>query len=138
MNMRNLVVIIYKEDDLYIAECPEVGTVDQGETIEAAITGLKIATQLYLELFPMSEISPRFIMNIEASKLTDCEYQVLSLYDSCEAADILMQMVKDDEQGHNHSGTKETDYLLSISGMRELILEGMATPVQDCDRALTW
>ena len=37
MKTRNLAVIIYKEDDLYIAECPEVGTVDQGETIEAAI-----------------------------------------------------------------------------------------------------
>ncbi len=58
MKTRNLAVIIYKEDDLYIAECPEVGTVDQGETIEAAIEGLKIATQLYLESFPMSEISP--------------------------------------------------------------------------------
>ena len=131
MNMRNLAVIIYKEDDLYIAECPEVGTVDQGETIEAAVEGLKIATQLYLESFPISEISPRFIMNIEASKLTDREYQVSSLYDSYEAANILMQMVKDDEQDHNHSGTKETDYLLSIPGMGESSLEGMATPIED-------
>ena len=79
MKTQNLAVIIYKEDDLYIAECPEVGTVDQGETIEAAVEGLKIATQLYLESFPMSEI-------------TDREYQVLSLHDSYEAADILMQM----------------------------------------------
>lgn len=138
VDIRNLAVIIYREDDLYIAECPEVGTVDQGETIEAAIEGLKISTQLYLESFPMPEISHRFMMNIEASMLTDLEYQVPSLYDSYEAADILMQMVKDDEQDHNHSGTKETDYLLSISGMRESILEGMATPVEDCDRALTW
>ena len=41
--------IIYKEDDMYIAECPEIGTVDQGETIEQAIAGLKEATRLYLE-----------------------------------------------------------------------------------------
>ena len=26
---------------MYIAECPEVGTVDQGETIEQAIAGLR-------------------------------------------------------------------------------------------------
>ena len=26
---------------MYIAECPEVGTVDQGETIEQAVAGLK-------------------------------------------------------------------------------------------------
>ena len=67
MKTRNLAVIIYKEDDLYIAECPEVGTVDQGETIEAAIEGLKIATQLYLESFPMPETSPRFVTNIEVN-----------------------------------------------------------------------
>jgi len=60
-------VILYKEDNMYIAECPEVGTVDQGETIEQAITGLKEATRLYLEDFPLPETSPRFITNIEVS-----------------------------------------------------------------------
>jgi predicted RNase H-like HicB family nuclease len=49
MNTRNFTAIVYKEDDMYVAECPEVGTVDQGETIEAAIAGLKEATRLYLE-----------------------------------------------------------------------------------------
>ena len=70
MNMRNLAVIIYKEDNLYIAECPEIGTVDQGETIEAAFEGLKIATQLYLESFPMPEISLRFMTNMEVTMFT--------------------------------------------------------------------
>ena len=42
------------------------------------------------------------------------------------------------EQNHNPSGTKETAYLLSIPGMRESILEGMTTPVEDCDRELKW
>jgi predicted RNase H-like HicB family nuclease len=55
MKTRKLAVIVYQEDDVYIAECPEIGTVDQGETIEAAIEGLNAATQLYLESFPMSE-----------------------------------------------------------------------------------
>ncbi len=45
--------VIYKEDDLYVAECPQVGTVSQGETIEAAIANLKEATDLYLEEFPL-------------------------------------------------------------------------------------
>jgi predicted RNase H-like HicB family nuclease len=49
MNTRSFTVIVYKEDDMYVAECPEVGTVDQGETIESAIAGLKEATRLYLE-----------------------------------------------------------------------------------------
>jgi hypothetical protein len=50
MNTRSFTVIVHKEEDMYIAECPEVGTVDQGETIEAAIAGLKEATRLYLEV----------------------------------------------------------------------------------------
>ncbi|MEH2237243.1 type II toxin-antitoxin system HicB family antitoxin [Nostoc sp.] len=53
MKTRSFAVFIYKEDDMYIAECPEVGTVDQGETIEQAIASLREATQLYLEEFPL-------------------------------------------------------------------------------------
>ena len=67
MKIQSFTVIIYKEDDMYIAECPEVGTVDQGETIEQAIAGLKEATRLYLEEFPLPKTSPRFITNIEVS-----------------------------------------------------------------------
>lgn len=67
MKIQSFTVIIYKEDDMYIAECPEVGTVDQGETIEAAIAGLKEATRLYLEEFPLPQTSPRFITNMEVS-----------------------------------------------------------------------
>ena len=67
MKNRIFTAIVYKEDDMYIAECPEVGTVDQGETIEEAIAGLKEATRLYLEEFPLSETSPRFVTNIEVS-----------------------------------------------------------------------
>lgn len=54
MKTRQLTIITHQEDDQYIAHCPEVGTVDQGETIEAAITGLKEATRLYLEEFSPS------------------------------------------------------------------------------------
>lgn len=46
---------------MYIAECPEVGTVDQGETIERAIEGLKEATRLYLEHFPVPATAPRLL-----------------------------------------------------------------------------
>ena len=67
MKTQSFTAIIYKEEDMYIAECPEVGTVDQGETIEAAIANLKEATKLYLEESPLPEISPRFVTNIEVS-----------------------------------------------------------------------
>lgn len=43
--------VIHKEENLYVAECPEVGTVSQGESIEEAIANLNEATELYLEEF---------------------------------------------------------------------------------------
>jgi predicted RNase H-like HicB family nuclease len=67
MKTHSFTAIVYKENDVYVAECPEVGTVDQGETIEQAISGLKEATRLYLEEFPIPETSPRFVTNIEVS-----------------------------------------------------------------------
>jgi predicted RNase H-like HicB family nuclease len=44
-----------------VAECPETGTVSQGETIEAAVENLKEATELYLEEFPHIESSQRLV-----------------------------------------------------------------------------
>jgi predicted RNase H-like HicB family nuclease len=67
MKNRTFTVLLYKEDNMYIAECPEVGTVDQGETIEQASAGLKEATRLYLEEFSLPETSPRFVTSIEVS-----------------------------------------------------------------------
>lgn len=64
MKTRSFTVIVYKEEDMYIAECPEVGTVDQGETIEQAVEGVKEATRLYLEEFPLPEASPKYITSI--------------------------------------------------------------------------
>jgi predicted RNase H-like HicB family nuclease len=53
MKVRTFTAVIHKEDDLYVAECPEVGTASQGYTIEEAIADLKEATELYLEDFPL-------------------------------------------------------------------------------------
>jgi predicted RNase H-like HicB family nuclease len=41
-----------EEEEMYVAECPEVGTVSQGKTIEEAVDNLREATELYLEEFP--------------------------------------------------------------------------------------
>jgi len=35
--------VIYKEESLYVAECPEVGTVSQGITVEEAVNNLQEA-----------------------------------------------------------------------------------------------
>lgn len=47
--------VIHKEEDMFVATCPEVGTVSQGYSIEEALENLKEATELYLEEFPVSE-----------------------------------------------------------------------------------
>ena len=52
MAVPTFTVVIHKEDDLYVADCPEVGTVSQGYTIDEALANLKEATELYLEEVP--------------------------------------------------------------------------------------
>lgn len=49
MTVLTLSAVIHREDDLYVAECPELGTVSQGRSIEDAVANLKEATELYLE-----------------------------------------------------------------------------------------
>ncbi len=44
--------VLHKEDDIYVAECPEVGPASQGKTVEEAVNNLQEATELYLEEFP--------------------------------------------------------------------------------------
>jgi predicted RNase H-like HicB family nuclease len=52
MPVGTFTAVLRKEDNLYVAECPEVGTVSQGTTVEEAVANLKEATELYLEEFP--------------------------------------------------------------------------------------
>jgi len=67
MAMKTLTAVVHREDDLYVAECPEIGTVSQGETIEEAVTNLKEATELYLEEFPLPHIGRTLITTFEAT-----------------------------------------------------------------------
>lgn len=66
MVIRTFTAVIHKEDDLYVADCPEVGTVSQGKTIEEAIANLKEATELYLEEFPVPDSSRPLLTTFEA------------------------------------------------------------------------
>ena len=36
------------------------------------------------------------------------------------------------------NAVNETLYLLSIQGMRESIIEGLQTPLEDCDESIEW
>ncbi len=53
MTTRTFSAILHKEEQLWVAECPEAGTVSQGVSVEEAVANLKEATELYLEEFPL-------------------------------------------------------------------------------------
>lgn len=67
MAVGTFTAVVHKEDDLYVAECPEVGTVSQGHSIEEAVANLKEATELYLEEFPLSDVSRPLLTTFEAN-----------------------------------------------------------------------
>jgi predicted RNase H-like HicB family nuclease len=50
--MQTFIAVIHQEEDMFVAEFPEVGTASQGATIEEALANLKEAMQLYLQIFP--------------------------------------------------------------------------------------
>jgi predicted RNase H-like HicB family nuclease len=66
MASRTFTAILRKEGDLYVAECPEVGTVSQGESVEEAVANLKEATELYLEEFPLPGSGHPLLTTFEA------------------------------------------------------------------------
>ena len=66
---QTLTAILHWEEDVYVAECPEVGRASQGETVEQALVNLKEATELYLEDYPMFKASPRLVTTFEITTL---------------------------------------------------------------------
>lgn len=63
--MKMFTAILQKEEELFVAKCPEVGTVSQGSTIDEALANLKEATELYLEEFPLKEVSHPILTTFE-------------------------------------------------------------------------
>lgn len=66
--MKTFTAIIQREDDMYVAKCPEIGTVSQGTTIEEAVDNLKEATELYLEEFPIKETGHPILTTFEVAE----------------------------------------------------------------------
>jgi predicted RNase H-like HicB family nuclease len=60
-----LTAVIHKEEEWFVAECPEVGTASQGESIEEAVKNLAEATEVYLEEFPHLSPSRPFLTTFE-------------------------------------------------------------------------
>lgn len=67
MAVRTLTAVIHREDHLYVAQCPEVGTVSQGETLDEAVANLREATELYLEEFPLPDSGRPLLTTFEAT-----------------------------------------------------------------------
>ena len=67
---RQLTAIIEREDDAYVALCPQLDIASQGETVEAARANLVEALELFFESADPSEIARRlhgevFVTQIE-------------------------------------------------------------------------
>ena len=62
---KTFTAVIHQEGNLYVAECPEVGTASQGSSIEEALKNLREATEVYLEEFPTKELSHPFLTTFD-------------------------------------------------------------------------
>ncbi|OPX65346.1 MAG: hypothetical protein A4E34_02629 [Methanoregula sp. PtaU1.Bin006] len=67
--MSTFTAVLHKEDDTYVAECPEIGTVSQGKTVEEAVNNLREATELYLEEFPKTKKKRAILTTFEVSSV---------------------------------------------------------------------
>jgi predicted RNase H-like HicB family nuclease len=56
---RQLTAIIERDDDTYVALCPELDIASQGDTVEAARTNLIEALELFFESADASEVARR-------------------------------------------------------------------------------
>ena len=69
---KQLTAIIEREDDWYVALCPELDIASQGKTIEEARDNLVVAVELFFEVASPSEIEDRmhtevFVTRVEVS-----------------------------------------------------------------------
>lgn len=65
MVTKTFTAVLHREEDMFVAECSEVGTVSQGATVEEALANLKEATELYLEEFPINKVEKIFLTTFE-------------------------------------------------------------------------
>jgi predicted RNase H-like HicB family nuclease len=70
MSQRTFTAILHREGDLYVAECPEVGTVSQGSSLDEAVANLKEATELFLEEFPLPDGERSLLTTFEVTVAT--------------------------------------------------------------------
>ena len=69
---RQMTAIIEREDDGYVALCPELDIASQGDTVEDARSNLAEAIELFFEVADPSEIEQRmhndvFVTSVEVA-----------------------------------------------------------------------
>ena len=57
--IRQLTAVIEREDDVYVALCPELDIVSQGDTVESARKNLVEALELFFESADSTEVARR-------------------------------------------------------------------------------
>jgi predicted RNase H-like HicB family nuclease len=58
--VEHLTAIIEREDEGYVALCPELDIASQGDTVEGAAKNLREALELFFETASQSELAERF------------------------------------------------------------------------------
>jgi predicted RNase H-like HicB family nuclease len=66
---RQFTAIIEREDDGYVALCPELDIASQGESIEAARANLQEALELFLDTASPEEIKERLREEVYVTRL---------------------------------------------------------------------
>ena len=54
-----LTAVIHREEDMFVALCPELDVVSQGETVEIARDNLREAVELFIECASPEEVHER-------------------------------------------------------------------------------
>ena len=79
MVQQTFTAIIHKEEHLYVAECPEVGTASQGYTLEEAVANLKEATELYLEEMPLVDAGTYSLEKDDSDSIVEVGKQAFTI-----------------------------------------------------------
>ncbi len=66
---RQLTAIIEREDDIYVALCPEVDVASQGQTVEEAKTNLVEALELFFETADPKEVAERLHSDVFVTRV---------------------------------------------------------------------
>lgn len=73
MTARSSTAILEREDDLFVALCPELDVASQGRNVEEATANLKEAVELFLESADPAEVAERlrgevYVTRFEAAR----------------------------------------------------------------------